>query len=97
MRSPAIIEAVDRILGKTARPFAEKPVVTETSLTKKHFVRFAQGIKAMHGFVPEAARKMMASLVSDIAEEENPRFDRARFNQAAAVTAVEKSEPAENE
>lgn len=56
-------------------------------MTKKDYVRIAGLFNSMnHGFPAEMfsyeARKFLVNNMCDIFEEDNPRFDRAKFKEA---------------
>jgi hypothetical protein len=56
-------------------------------MTKKDYVRIAGLFNSMnHGFPSEMfsyeARKFLVNNMCDIFEEDNPRFDRAKFKEA---------------
>lgn len=51
-------------------------------MTKTHFVKFANAIKSLPTFADKIG---IASLVIEIAESDNPRFDRDRFMRACGI------------
>lgn len=57
-------------------------------MTKRHFEQFAASIKMyLESSIIDSrhAASYMAHMVADIAEQDNPRFDRARFMRACGL------------
>lgn len=52
------------------------------TMTKRHFERFAELIKAQQGISSDTELRNFADIVACVAAENNPRFDRQRFLKA---------------
>lgn len=56
-------------------------------MTRKHFEAIARDIKASADTADYSAREYAAVLFANVAEQDNPRFDRKRFMLACGLDA----------